>query len=58
VTGTHAFRRSTAAIFYAVTVLLGLDRRLAPHVIRAAFALPFIQTRPAIEGGSLIGSGR
>ena len=58
VTGTRASRRSTAAIFYTASALLGLDRRLASHVIRAALALPFIQTRPAIEGSPLIGCGR
>jgi len=56
--GRRAFRRSTAAIFYAATALLGLDRRLSPHVIRAALAPPFIQTRPAIEGRPLIGVGQ
>src|SRR5207237_5863768 len=30
VTGTHASRRSTAAIFYTATALLGLDRRDFP----------------------------
>jgi hypothetical protein len=56
--GRRAFRRSTAAICYAATALLGLDRRLSPHVIRAALAPPFIQTRPAIEGRPLIGVGQ
>src|ERR1700755_3185387 len=56
--GRRAFRRSTAAICDAATALLGLDRRLSPHVIRAAFAPPFIQTRPAIEGRPLIGVGQ
>ena len=56
--GRRAFRRSTAAIFDTASALLGLDRRLASHVIRAALALPFIQARPAIEGSPLIGCGR
>jgi len=58
VTGRRALRRSTVAICYEASVLLGLDRRLSPHAIRAALAPPFIQTRPAIEGSPLIGCGR
>ena len=42
-TGRRAFRRSTAAIFDTITVLLGRTGGLAPHVIQAAFAPPFIR---------------
>jgi hypothetical protein len=58
-TGTHASRRSTAAIFYAATVLLDRTGGLfATRVIQAAFALPFIRPCPATKGGPLIGAGR
>ena len=59
VTGTRASRRSTAAIFYAITVLLDRTGGLfATRVIQAAFALPFIRSCPATKGGPLIGAGR
>jgi len=58
-TGTRTSRRSTAAIFYAVTVLL--RRTGAPKhslLSRQQLALPFIRQVPAIQGGPLIGGGR
>jgi hypothetical protein len=46
--GTRAFRRSTAAICYAATVLLSSDRGIfTTHVIQAALALPFIRRCPS-----------
>src|ERR1043166_1409131 len=46
--GTRASRRSTAAIFYTATALLGLDRRELTSRYPGGFAPPFIQTRAAI----------
>src|SRR4051812_43502078 len=48
VTGTRASRRSTAAIFYAATVLRRRTGGPYPHVIQAALALPFIRRVAAI----------
>ncbi len=57
-TGRRASGAPPVAIFDEATALLGLDRRLSPHVIRAALAPPFIQTDvAAIEGRPLIGCG-
>jgi len=59
VTGRRASRRSTAAIFHAITVLRRRTGGPYPHVIQAALA-PCLSSKrvPAIQGSPLIGGGR